>query len=131
MEITHESNCPSDFKTTNSHIFHTLTSKDDDLIPDGKCVIRASNTNDELKVLENGGIQFVPEKSVGNNNRYFQAADVGGDKVTIINFRENKYLKSGESTLMAAGTSECGEDCHFVLENIHIEAARNKRGDLN
>ena len=129
MEITHESNCPSDFKTTNSHVFHTLTSNDDNLIPEGKCVIRASNTNDELKVLDNGGIQSVTEKDVGNNNRNFHAADVGSDKVSIMNFRENKYLYSGESTLMATGTSECGVDCHFILENINIEALRTKRGE--
>ena len=73
----------------------------------------------------------MSEYATGNNNRLFQAADVGSDRVTIINFRENKYLKQGEqgeSTMMATGSSECGEDCHFILENVNSEAHRNKRG---
>ena len=130
MEITSESNCPSDFKATHSHVFFTLTSNDDNLIFEGKCVIRASNTNDELIVLDNGRIQsVVQENAVGNSNRNFQAVDVGSDRVSILNFRENKYLKSEESTLRATGTLECGEDCHFILENINIEASRNKKGE--
>ena len=82
-------------------------------------------------VEDDSSIKAVTKSEVTNSNRHFIAADVGTNYVIIFSYKGNKYFRSGKtvsSVLMASEAVDCGDECHFVLENINLPARRKKRG---
>ena len=123
--------CTSNFASSNEHIFKALTNDDDSTIPSKKCIVKSTNSDEELIVSDDGSLKLATSRDVSNTNSHFLAVDVGSNHVIIFNYKQNKYLRSdgsATSLLMATETGDCGTDCHFILENVNLPARRRKRG---
>lgn len=115
-----EKYCPSNFQSSNRHKFDVVTNADDSVIPPKMCAIRSSYDNSYLQLDDK--YLLTDKADVANtlvgNAKYFFASDSGSGKVTIFNFQAEKYLVKDGYHIRATTNVDCGNDCHFILENL-------------
>ena len=117
---------------SNGYNFNVISNADDSSIPATRCALRFSSDNSYLTLKDDdkGEIrQFGKDGTTDKSKRYFLATDAGSGKVTIFNLGNQKYLKrerkgNGDSGHHAHvnGETGCGDDCHFILEDIRTAA---------
>ena len=112
-----ESHCPNDFKTTNKHQFHSIKNEDIGNVPSGKCAIK-SGFDDSFIRTKNTQLEAGDDNSPDDNEYHFVVNDVGNGKVNIFSVEEEKYLKLDGHHAKAKESSDCGENCHFTIEEI-------------
>ena len=112
---THD-HCPNDFESQNRHKFRSVKNEDNDKVPSGNCAIQSDYDDSFLKMkgqLENGDGNALEE-----TDYHFVVNDIGGGKVNILSVKENKYLKLDGHHAKATANSDCGNPCHFTVEEL-------------
>ena len=112
-----ESHCPDDFKTTNKHQFHSIENEDNANVPSGKCAIK-SGFDDSFIRTKDTQLEAGDSNSPDDNEYHFVVNDVGNGKVNIFSVEEDKYLKLEGHHAKAKEGSDCGENCHFTIDEV-------------
>ena len=110
-----QSNCPTDFQTTNRHLFVVVTSADNTDVPTGQCAIKFFHDNTFFE-SDGGKVKSGSGSSLSSENYHFVVNNVGNGIVNIFSGRYNKYLKLDGHEAAATEDSDCGDDCHFTVE---------------
>ena len=112
-----ESNCPKDFKDNDQHIFRSIKNKNDANVPIGMCAIR-SQFDYSLICTTSKHLEAGKENSPIHDGYLFMVNDVGNGKFSIFSVEANKFLKQDGHHAKPMEYSDCGENCHFTIEEI-------------
>ena len=111
--------CPEAFKQDNKHIFHSIGNEDNANVPLGICVIR-SEFDDSFIRTKGTQLEAGDDNSPDHNRYHFVVTDVGNGKVSIFSVEADKFLRLEGHHAKANEVSDCGENCHFAIEQIDI-----------
>ena len=123
-----EDHCSNDFKSQNRHKFRSVKNEDNDKVSSGKCAIQSVHDDSFLKMknqLENG-----EDDAIDETDYQFVVTDIGGGKVNILSVKENKYLKLNGHHAKANSNSDCGNPCHFTVEELNEPITSDTLGIL-
>ena len=111
-----EDHCPNDFKSQNRHKFRVVKNKDNNKVPSGKCAIQSAYDDSFLKMTDK--LEQGNDNDLDETDYQFVVKDVGSGEVSIFSVKENKYLKLDGHHAKAKENSDCGNACHFTVEEI-------------
>ena len=126
-KIHAESHCPGDFIITKKHQFRSINNDDDANVPPGQCAIQ-SVFDDSFIEINGDKLEAGSDSSPNGDKYHFEINDVGGGKVSIFSVKKNKYLKKEGHHAKAKESSDCGETCHFTIEEI--DQIENSAGEI-
>ena len=115
-----ESHCPKDFKSTNKHKFHSIKNGDDSNVPSDKCGIQSVFDDSFIRTKDNQ-MEAGTSKSPNGDVYHFKVNEVGNGKFTIVGVKMNKFVKQDGHHAKVVEDSDCGESCHFIIEEIDSE----------
>lgn len=113
-----ESHCPNDFKSTSKHKFRSVKNSEDPDVPSGKCVIQ-SVFDDSYIRTSNEQLEAGIDPSPKWEAYHFEVTDVGHGKVSIYSVKRNKFLRVDGHHAKAKENTDCGDRCHFIIEEIN------------
>ena len=125
--------CPDDFEDTERHIFHVVTKEGDNDIDTGKCAIMPRYETKHEKYYIKGDSQMQKGGTdAANNDFYFVANDIGDGKTTIMNLKEDRYLKRRDN-IISATKQTCfgGESCYFRLVDFSSDTESGRSSPFN
>ena len=115
-----EDHCPADFKSQDRHKFRSLGNEDNDEVLPGKCAIQSAYDDSFLKIMDNQQLEqgTRDEDDLEEEEYQFVVKDVGSGKINIFSVGENKYLKLDGHHAKAKESIDCGNACHFTIEQL-------------